>query len=130
MKRVNNTASIRRVTYECVSAEKIGNIFPFDVVHEPAASLVVPAPVDEELLPCVLVDERTDERPEYGEDPWGAYYEKVAHSLGVVCLYDLYDVQQRLYARPPQVSHAQAFQVDDARAVTETQSGDTSSKQG
>ena len=117
-------------TYECVSAEEVWDVFPFDVVHEPATSLVVPAPVDEELLRRVLVDERTDECPEYGEDPWGAYYQEVAHSLGVVCFHDLYDVEQRLYARPPQVSHAQPLQVDDARAVTEAQTDDTSAKQG
>ena len=115
-------------TYERVSAEEVRDIFPFDVVHEPATSLVVPAPVDEELLPRVLVYERADESPEYGEDPWGAYYQEVAHSLGVVCFHDLYDVEQCLDARPPQVSHAQALEVHDARAITETQSVDTSSK--
>ena len=117
-------------TYECVSAEEVWNVLAFDVVHEPATSLVVPAPVDEELLRRVLVDERTDERPEYGEDAWGAYDQEVPHSLGVVCFHDLDDVEQGLYARPPQVSHAQAFEVDDARAITKTQSVHKWSKQG
>ena len=116
------------VTYESVSAEEVGDVLALDVVDEPAASLIVLPSIYQELLASVLVDERTDERPEHGEDPRGAYDQEEAHRLGVVRLDDLYDVQQRLDARPPQVSHAQALEVHDARAITETQSVDVSSK--
>ena len=105
-------------TYVALSAEEVGQERCVDVVGEAARALVVAPAVDKELVARVLVDEGADERPEDGEDAWGAHDQQAPHRLGVVRLDHLDDVQQRLDARPPQVTHAEALQVDDARAVT------------
>ena len=71
--------------------------------------------VEEELAPACLVNERTDEGPEDGEDSRCSDDEDPAQSLRVVGLADLDDVEESLHPGPPEMSHVEAVQVQQHR---------------
>ena len=53
--------------------------------------------------------------PEHREDSGCSEYEQAAQRLGVVGLHHLYDPQQGLHTRPPQVPHVQTLQIHQTR---------------
>ena len=71
--------------------------------------------VEEELAPTGLVDERTDEGPEDGEDSRSSDDQDPAQGLRVVCLAYLDDVEEGLDSWPPEVPHVEAVQVQQHR---------------
>lgn len=105
------------MSYIAISSEEVWYELLIDVVHESARALVVFASIDEKLFPGVLIDERTDQRPEHREYSWCPHDEEEAHGLRIVGFHYFYDSEECPDAWPPEVAHAQSLQVYDTRTV-------------
>ena len=96
-------------------AQPVGHFLLRQILGEAAGSEEMVSGVEEELSPARLVDERTDEGPEDGEDSRGSDDEDPAQGLRVVGLADLDDVEERLHSGPPEVAHVEAVEVQQHR---------------
>ena len=90
-----------------IPAQPIRDFLLRQVFTEPAGSQEMISGVKQKFAPTCLVYERTHQGPEDGEDPRRPDDEDSAERLRIVGLAYLYDVQQSLHPRSPEMSHVE-----------------------
>ena len=107
------------ITYIAITTQEVRYELPVDVSRQAAAALIILATVNQKLPRRILVNKRTDQRPEHRKHARRTHNQQPTHRFRVVRLDALDDAQEHADAGSPQVAHAQCVQVHNARAAAD-----------